>query len=446
MRHGTTTHSLTLQSVRWIASFRSPHILPVCLLLGIAARLAVVLLVPVEPVSDAAWYFNRAREIANGNGYQEAGYPTAFWPIGYPALLSSIYWILGPSVVAGQLLNVACWTLCLLLLYGTTRRITGSLAAANIAVLLYSLHLNSLAYSALLLTECVYTALLVGCAWCIVAFRGWPRTISCGVILGLLTLVKAQTWLFGSCLAFVVAAIDRDKSRRTRALQAAAVVIAMFSLVLPWSARNYRVLGEFVLVSTNGGIAFAVGNHPNSNGSDAWLTNPFREEIGQSVADQLGVDRRAKELTWRWIRANPGAFASLIPKKLYWAFLPDGEGEWGFQAGYKAYDTHRSVIRSIRWTNQVYYLALLVATLAAALWLFKRWKTLSPSAKYFLAFAGTYLLVLTVQTIIFNGQSRYHFPLVPVMTVLCAAAIRTSYHWNDSWSEPLGVDQAQKLN
>ena len=61
---------------RWFAT--SATAIPAIILFALAARVAIILLFPIEPLSDAQWYVQRAAEIASGMGYQEAGYPTAF--------------------------------------------------------------------------------------------------------------------------------------------------------------------------------------------------------------------------------------------------------------------------------------------------------------------------------------------------------------------------------
>ncbi len=64
------------------------------------------------PVSDANQYFELASNLASGRGYsmhfpQLTLHATAFRPPLYPAVLGIVYWLFGPSIVAGRVLNVA---------------------------------------------------------------------------------------------------------------------------------------------------------------------------------------------------------------------------------------------------------------------------------------------------------------------------------------------------
>jgi 4-amino-4-deoxy-L-arabinose transferase-like glycosyltransferase len=417
---GARGHAAPASTLQTLLS--SPRILLYCLLAGILARLAVILLIPVDPVSDANWYFTRARELSEGLGYQERGHPTAYWPVGYPAFLAGLFSVFGANVLVGQAANVALWTGSLILLHDLVRRVSGRYAPANLAVILCSLHLNSIGYSALLLTETLYTFLLILCCWSGVAIAGWRAAVATGLLLGLMTLVKAQTWLFGLAWAGAIVILGPGSSLLKRVPKAALMVALMFAVVLPWSLRNQQVFGSFVLVSTNGGLSFAVGNHPNSNGTDDWKSNPYRAQINQSVADQIGADRRAKEITWRWIRENPLDFLKLAPKKFYWAVLPDGESEWGFQSGYRHYDQYRLAFRTARWVNQAIYLAILCATLAGLVLLFARRSLFADWSRSLLLFTVAYLAMFSAVTFMFNGQSRYHFPLVPLMCAWIALA------------------------
>ena len=56
-------------------------------------RRAYSVAVPVEQISDFLWYFERAREIATGDGYAIDGHLTAFWPVGWPGALALLFLI-----------------------------------------------------------------------------------------------------------------------------------------------------------------------------------------------------------------------------------------------------------------------------------------------------------------------------------------------------------------
>ena len=74
--------------------------------------------------------------------------------------------------------------------------------------------------------------------------------------------------------------------------------------IAPWTVRNMRVYGTFVLVASEGGVTFWTGNHPLARGEGDLAANP---------------DIKRAELEFR--RAHPGltaeaARAALLPRRL----------------------------------------------------------------------------------------------------------------------------------
>eukprot|EP01037_Dinobryon_pediforme_P038385 gene38385-46361_t len=98
-----TTRSLSAR----IAAFETaPWVVPSLFALALLVRIALLVLVPQNAMSDGEWYMVRAAEMARGMGYQEAGHPTAFWPVGYPALLAGSMLLFGPGLFGPLLLNL----------------------------------------------------------------------------------------------------------------------------------------------------------------------------------------------------------------------------------------------------------------------------------------------------------------------------------------------------
>lgn len=129
--------------------------------LFIVPRLALVLL-DVEPTSDAAWYYSRAEKLAAGLGYLgDHGAPTAYWPPGWPMALSVPFSLFGASPLVVGLFNLGTAMLGGWLLLDLARRVGGSELAARTALLLFVVYPNAIAYVPLALTEVFYTTLLL---------------------------------------------------------------------------------------------------------------------------------------------------------------------------------------------------------------------------------------------------------------------------------------------
>jgi len=58
------------------------YFVPGCMAAGVLLRLLWIWLVRADQVSDFAWYYQRAMDIAAGRGYSANGIRTAYWPAG----------------------------------------------------------------------------------------------------------------------------------------------------------------------------------------------------------------------------------------------------------------------------------------------------------------------------------------------------------------------------
>ncbi len=216
----------------------------------------MIFLAPVaDPTSDAAWYFNQGIALSEGRGYQRNGEPTAFWPIGYPAFLGALFYVLGPSVLVALSANLALSALSFVLLLATARKIAGEETTARLAVLIWTLYPNSIGYTGLVLTETLFTTLLLLACWLYLRRNSYPGALVCGLVFGLATLVKTQTVLIPLVLiGFSFFFVSSSRFSIATVKRGFVIVIAMFITIAPWTFRNHQVFDEFVLVSTNGGI------------------------------------------------------------------------------------------------------------------------------------------------------------------------------------------------
>jgi hypothetical protein len=114
------------------------------------------------------------------------------------------------------------------------------------------------------------------------------------------------------------------------------LTLATLLPILPVTLRNYARTGEFVLISSNAGINFCLGNHPAATG---YFTGQLGELGTYNRTDDLGPirDRLAREMgraaltdhaasrilgarAWAFIRGNPAFWVKLLLRKtlLFW--------------------------------------------------------------------------------------------------------------------------------
>lgn len=117
-----------------------------------------------------------------------------------------------------------------------------------------------------------------------------------------------------------------------RAWALALVVSAL--IIAPWVARNYAVLGTFVLTRTNTAFVFWLGNHPDAPGGAVDPTDPTRRSVFETAPDamqrvreapdELAKNRVFRDEALRHVRADPAGFVGRLLRKLtyFWWFAP----------------------------------------------------------------------------------------------------------------------------
>lgn len=391
---------------------------------------ALLIALDVTPTSDAAWYFDRASELAAGLGYLGETGPTAYWPPGWPLTLSVLFRAFGASAVVVGIANCLFAALAGWLLYDLARHVSGSERAGRIALLLYAVYPNAIGYVPLALTEVFYTALLLAICWLLVVRPSLPRLALAGLVLGMATLVKAQSLVVVPVILGIALLRERGMMRRLPAIMGQGLVLAAFAatVVVPWSFRNYREMGAVIAVSTNGGITLLTGNNGTAEGGFT-PGDPVVQALEQrSDLGEVERDAEAKRLAVQWIGENPGRFMGLMPLKFARLWGPDGEAQWAYETGYAGYARHAGVFRMARIVNQAYYFALLALFVLAAVATLRRIRReRSRLVDWWLLPYGIALYPSLI-AVVFSGQSRFHFPAMPFvcLAVGCFVADRLS--------------------
>lgn len=404
--------------------FESKFFIPGCFFLFLLIRILLIVFLPIEMHSDALWYFNRAKSIADGNGYSEGGYPTAFWPVGYPGFLGIIFFLFGKNLLVGQIANLLLSAASFFLLLKLTRHIFLSETTARIAVLLFTLYPNNAAYTPILLTEVYFTFfLLLGC-YIYITRRGWAWVLTAGLIFGVAALTKPQV-LFLPGILILLGLVDKQERKYLSKHIAKGFVIylAVAAVLVPWAVRNTLVMGETVLISTNGGVTLLTGNNPSADGGYV-ADDPLVAQRRFTVRDQVAADQRAKQLALQWIMEHPGRFIALMPLKIWHLWYKDGEAEWAYQAGYAHYARYQIFFRIVRVINQVYYTLLIVGMLLSIIFIKDYFREITlPWA----LFGYIFVVYLTIISMVFSGQPRFHFPVMPWIIMYSAWLINRKF-------------------
>jgi len=293
--HDVLTQSLHNQRIRGLFQ-RIQHLSDskkIIMIIGLAVLLRLVSAIiqgnqvtDLPGVYDQISYHGLALRVIDGNGFSfseyhwpatRAGEPTAHWSYLYTIYLAGIYKLFGTSPliarviqasIAGVLQTFLFWRL------GTRifNRNVGLIAATLNAIYIYFFY-----YAGALVTETFY---ITGILWVfdtslhIVHKKkktiGWALWLELGLAISLTVLLR-QVFLLFLPFLFIwiwwnIRITENSRWKQSihwtafRGLVLATVVLAL--TILPFSIRNYRVFGTFVLLNTNAGFAFYWGNHP----------------------------------------------------------------------------------------------------------------------------------------------------------------------------------------
>jgi 4-amino-4-deoxy-L-arabinose transferase-like glycosyltransferase len=404
-------------------------IVPAIFALALSLRLLLILTLPQAPYSDGAFYFDRALGLVDGQGYSEAGLPTAYWPIGYPALLAGSMLVFGKSLASAMIINLVSAAVILWLVLWFGRRLGGELAGRS-AALLYALYPAHIAYTGAVLSETSYTAVAMAAfALLIARRRDWRGLLIAGLLFGVATLMRPQSMLFpvGALIALLVTI--RDYRWQDAAKAFLIIHIALFATVLPWSLRNQRVMGDFVLVSTNGGSSMLTGANDEATGDHyEWENGPLWDATGipreQKILRQVELDRKFGAMARTWIAQHPGRFLAIGPKKVVLLWRKDSDGFWMLQ---NSHPEKEGAIRAAQWANQLYFIALL-ALAAFGFWRATRAVFGGREAEMPLGLLLCMPLFVSLIGFFFTGQVRYHYPAMPFIIV--AAGWTLSFWFN----------------
>jgi hypothetical protein len=281
---------------------------------ALVLRLLAIAVFPMEPLADDGQFHRYALSIIRGTGYGSLGH-MAFFPPGMSFVLATIYRLTIPAPAAGKIFQavigvVLVWQVLLLsrrALCERMARVAAVLTAGFPTLVFYT---ATLAYETLLALVFVVIARLAMASLSSDASRRWAAVTGLGLLIGFGTLLKPIGLLLPVVLAI---AWFIWYVPLTRIIGRIAVIGVLMALTIaPWTYRNYRVLGSFVPVSTNGGYTLYVANNPQADGLATTLPVPLPTDQDGEVARDHG--RMSAALSW--IASHPFQWSWLALRKI----------------------------------------------------------------------------------------------------------------------------------
>ena len=376
---------------------RNHKILFLILVISVIIRISYVLVLEGKLYfPDSARYDRIASELLTGNGFSSAS--TA--PL-YPIFLSFIYRFFGHSFLMVRIIQSVIGSASILMIYLIARE-TFSEKAGLIAGSISAVYPFFIFFTGLLLTETLFIFLLL----CLIFFLRkmtirlqWNYAVCTGIFAGLSILIKPVMLYFLLFALIIVMAVYRDR-RKKLLINAILVLIITGSILMPWAWSNHKRTGEFIFLTTSGGLTFYESNNPLADGGPG-LEKIVRTEEMENM-NEIELDKHFKQQAILFIKNNPRRFIELAVIKLrrFWSPVPN--------AG--SYRSMKYKLISIFSFCPV----ILLAVWGMIAWR-KQWK---------------YLLFLYLPVVFFGllhmvmlGSVRYRIPVMPFMIVLAAGGI-----------------------
>jgi 4-amino-4-deoxy-L-arabinose transferase-like glycosyltransferase len=356
----------------------------------------------------------------------------------YPYFLAGLLAISGGSTAAVRIIQIILGSVSCVLAYGIGAKVFGQ-RIGLLAGLICSLYWV-LAYfdSQLLLPVLLVFLVLAGVFALVVAGERRDRLLAGlgGLALGLYSITRPNILVFFPFLIWWAVALTR---REGVAIGRWFAVLLVAGLVLPpafITVRNRVVGHDWVLVASQGGVNFYIGNNPQSNGLQAVVPGTRQTWWGgyedtRAIAEEAaGHPLKPSEISDYWfrrafeyIKTDPSGWARLTLRKAA-AYVGNVE-----LPNNEPYETYRPEYLSLRTVPLGFGLVfgLFLVSLPLQLRLRRRARAYNePSGMIRADFIGLMLALVAVYSlsvIAFFVTGRYRVPMVPFFAIGASVAL-----------------------
>lgn len=389
------------------------------MLVAFLLRLAVITvghtyrITPRRDHFQFGWEMGRlARSIAHGRGFSsptdlDSG-PSAWTAPVYPYILAGVFKVFGIYSNASAWVILAfnslfaaltCWTL-----FRISERIFGTSVARGVAWT-WAIFPYLLYWPVRVVWETSFTTFLLTLAlWMAIrmADSDMPRLrewIEFGLLWGLIALTNTAII---SLLPFMLLWMLWFRPAGKRNFTGAVTCVVVFGLCLvPWTVRNYKVFGRFMLVRGNLPLELYEANNTESAGLWARNEHPGNDPETMRRFQELGEMRfmdEEKQKLEEFVRAHPEEVLRYTVERVwyFWAAPP------------QATIVHGYTLRILRHTEFLLAAIFAFAGVVLAFWRRNRFAWL----------LAPFLLIYPMPYYLANPFPRYKHPIEPVMLML----------------------------
>jgi len=336
------------------------------------------------PAADFEWYHRQAANLAQGRSVSTTwGQPTAFWPIGYPMILSVFYRIFGSKLIVAQILNIIFSSGIILFAFLLGREVFTEKIARRAALLLAFLP-SQIFYVIMPMADTPFSLSVLVLLYLTLKRMTYINAILTGLVFGITALMKPVVLFFPLFLYCI--RIVRGKKWRPA-----------------------------------GGYNMWMGNNENASGG----VLPFSAYIPRDTLlwmkslNEVERDQYSMQQAIKFIKSHPVQATTLAVKKIVHLYFKDSKCvTYGLHDSYE--QVPAAVLMAMIVLTEGYYYSLGITFLISLFLLLKREK-LSPRT---CLIVGT-ILYFTLIYLPFIAEGRFHMPLIPLFAIV--ACIPKSY-------------------
>ncbi|MFH1335025.1 MAG: glycosyltransferase family 39 protein [Candidatus Zixiibacteriota bacterium] len=398
------------------------------------------------PTMDAEYHDQWAQSILKGEDFTGGVFFRA--PL-YSYFLAAVYKLFGHNYFTIRLIQFILGSLSCILVYLLGRKVFNK-RVAIIAGVMASLYGVLIYYEGELLLPVLEVFLnLLFLFACIKArektsYKLWFLS---GLLLGLSALVRPNILLVGAALFLwiLLKSTSQSKIQFPRALSTKSMLYSVclalgaILLIIPVTLRNYIKGHDFVLISSQGGMNFYIGNNPKSDGATAIFPGGSAtwwgsyEDAVRLAEKKEGRSLKPSEISSFWYREGldfvlnqPFQFLKLMLKKfaLFW----NGD-ELSNNRDFYFFARSAPILKLLIWKFIIYFPFGLITPLGLlGIILFH----LKPSLKIvkerdFVNLLEIFLFVYMLSVILFFVTARYRVPILPILLIFAAFALEKFY-------------------
>ena len=376
------------------------------LAIGLVARCILITTMfhwSTAPVtSDDATYVRFAEGLLRTGRFE-----TNHFPVGYPLFIAPFLMLGSAAFPLIRIAHVALGVLTILIVSRIAALLYGS-RAGLLAAWIAALYPPLVFMTGRIMSETLFIALLMLSLYEFLLSdrdQNVARSARAGAFLALASLARSNLVVMFPFVPLWFLA-KRSSALRGRLLRALAFTAVAGTILMLPGFYFLQVRGEFTPFATNAGQTFYGANNPLANGG--WVDVEAHPELVQSIPPEVrhspsAYSKAQQSLGVRWIRENPAAFLSLLPKKFANAWIP------GFQT---SETTSRSRVAKVvlALTAGLLLLGAIVGRLL-----------IEPAQRDGILLAV--LVTYTVMSLAFYGNPRIGLFCAPVLIVYAAACV-----------------------